>query len=333
MGRTGGGSSGGLGSSGGGHSFGVSTGGHRVGGGSGRTGAGSSYSRSSRPGMTSRPYHYHSYNYRRPRVYVSGGYTYYRNPVAYAIQSIVSFIMMLIILFAVIGIFSSVNKPANNIERFKLETGNAFDNNCIDDQLGWFDSTTTAAAGLKKFWEETGVQPYIIIKADDGTLTSDAEKEEWLKEFYNENIAPRQDAFVYCYFYENGEELTGVPNYMAYASGTQTSSVMDALAVDIFWGYIDRYWTTDMSTDEVFTNAFTDTGKAIMHVSTTGKDLVKYVLIIVIAIIVSVTLMKLAKVWFKDRREKAAEDERILKADIGSVKINTTQDLEDKYLE
>lgn len=265
-------------------------------------------------------------------MYTRGGYNYYRNPVASVIQTVTSFIMLLVILFTVSMFMTSMSKPKNDIPRVKLETGNAFDNNCIDDQIGWFNNTSSAAAKLKKFWQATGVQPYIILKADDGTLSTDSEKDAWLEEFYNNNIAPRQDAFVYCYFYEDGEEYSNVPSYMGYASGQQASSVMDAMAVDIFWGYIDRYWVSDMSTDEMFASAFNSTGETIMTVSTTGKDIVKYIIILVITIVVGVVVCKLARVWFKDRRERAAEDERILNSNIGDTRVNPTQDLEDRYL-
>lgn len=46
-------------------------------------------------------------------------------------------------------------------------------------------------------------------------------------------------------------------------------------AVEIFWNNIDKYWYTDLSTDEVFVNAFNDTAKTIMHVSITNKDILK----------------------------------------------------------
>ncbi len=252
-------------------------------------------------------------------------------PAGRIMSSIVTLIMCIVVLACIFLMYTSIKQPKNYTERIKLETSNAFDNNCVIDELGWFDNSRNTAASIQKFWKETGVQPYIILRADDGTLTTDAEKDAWLQDYYQTNIAPREDAFVYCYFYENGEESSGIPSYMGYTSGYQASSVMDAEAVDIFWGYIDRYWVSDMSTDDMFIQAFNNTGKVIMKVSTTGKDLVKYLIVLVITVIVSVVLLKLAKVWFKDRREKAKEDERVLNTKVSDM-AKPTDPLEDKYL-
>lgn len=271
-------------------------------------------------------------NFGRPRTYSSGGYNYYRNPVRSIAQSIISAITVLIVVAMAFMMFTSLNKPKNDTPRIKIENGNAYDNNCVIDEIGWTGNTSKISKGIQAFWKKTGVQPYIILRADDGTLKTDSDKDAWLREYYEDNIAPRQDAFVYCYFYENGEESTGIPSYMGYVSGLEASSVMDAMAVDTFWSYIDRYWPTDMSMDDVLIKSFTDTGDVIMTVSTTGKDLVKYGIILVITIVIGIVLIKLAGVWFKDRRERAAEDERILNSDIRGMDRSDTQDLEDRYL-
>lgn len=55
---------------------------------------------------------------------------------------------------------------------------------------------------------------------------------------------------------------------MAYVNGKQVTSVMDSEAVNIFWNYIDRYWTDDsLSTVEVFTKTFNSTANTIMEKS------------------------------------------------------------------
>lgn len=52
---------------------------------------------------------------------------------------------------------------------------------------------------------------------------------------------------------------------MAYVNGKQVTSVMDSEAIDIFWNYLDRYWTdSSLSTVDVFTKTFDSTAKTIM---------------------------------------------------------------------
>lgn len=334
MGRTGGGSASHGRSSGGGHSFSRSSGGHRVGGSSGtRTGSSSSrssYSRSSglqRSTHTVRHYHYgRSYgpSYRSTTVYRSGGAVF-----ATWLNIITIILVMLFVFFAVKAATGTVK---NDVPRTKLETGNAFDNNCIEDQIGWFDNISNTSRQLQQFWKETGVQPYILLRADDGTLTTDMQKQEWAEDYYDANI-DREDAFLYVYFYEDGEEAMGVPGYMAYTSGYEASSVMDAGAVEIFWNYLDRYWVTDMSMDEVMYTTFNKTGETIMHVSTTGKDVVKWILIAIVTGIVGFVVAFAIKKSYDNKRAKAAEDERILNTKVDGLSGSGDIDpLEDKYL-
>jgi flagellar biosynthesis/type III secretory pathway M-ring protein FliF/YscJ len=106
---------------------------------------------------------------------------------------------------------------------------------------------------------------------------------------------------------------------MAYANGYQTSSVMDSEAVEIFWNNIDKYWYSDASTDEVFVNAFNDTADTIMHVSTTGKDIFKWVLIVIAILVTGVVIIILVRQRNQRAREKAEEDQRILNTPINDM--------------
>lgn len=90
-------------------------------------------------------------------------------------------------------------------------------------------------------------------------------------------------------------------------------------AVEIFWNNIDKYWYTDLSTDEVFVNAFNDTAKTIMHVSTTNKDILKWVLIVIAIILLGIIIINLVKQKNQRAREKAEEDQRILNTPIDAM--------------
>lgn len=221
---------------------------------------------------------------------------------------------------------SSSDTQSSTIVREKLDTGNAYINDCIIDEIGWFDSVSKTESQLKEFWEETGVQPYIILKDYDAELTSDAAKEQWAVDYYDENFNT-ENIFLYVYFAE--EDTDNDVGYMAYANGYQTSSVMDSEAVEIFWNNIDKYWYTDLSTDDVFINAFNDTADTIMHVSTTGKDIVKWVLIVIAIILIGIFIICLIKQKHQRAREKAEEDQRILNTPIDDI---AKDNLEDKYL-
>lgn len=220
----------------------------------------------------------------------------------------------------------SYNAAASTVVRERLDTNNAYINDCIIDELGWFTNTAKTASRLKEFWEETGIQPYIILKEYDAALITDAQKEQWTTDYYDANF-DTENIFLYVYFAE--QDADNDVGYMTYANGYQTSSVMDAEAVDIFWGYIDKYWYTDAETDDVFVNAFNDTAKAIMHVSTTRNDIIKWGIILIVAVVIGIVLVKLVKQRNKRAREKAEEDARILNTPINDI---ASDNLEDKYL-
>jgi cbb3-type cytochrome oxidase subunit 3 len=250
------------------------------------------------------------------------------------LTSMASFLIVLVIIilvFSTAGIAGSSAKgnssgSVSTIAREKLDTDNAYINACVIDELGWFDNISKTESRLKSFWEETGIQPYIILKEYDESLTTDAAKEAWTTDYYDSNF-DTENIFLYVYFAEEDED--GDVGYMTYANGYQASSVMDAEAVEIFWNNIDKYWYTDLSTDDVFVYAFDDTADTIMHVSTTGKDIFKWILIVIAIILVGVIVIRLVKEKNRRAKEKAEEDQKILNTPINDV---AKDNLEEKYL-
>ncbi len=336
MGRAGAGGGGRAGGGGGrassgGHSAGRTGGGHRVGssgGGGRRAGSGGfgggnfnsgSHMPRRGPGMPPPP----PPGWRRGRYprYYGGG------------CSTASIVLFIIIVFVILALQkfnfttgTSSSSQNSTIAREKLDTNNAYINDCIIDELGWFDNVSKTESQLKNFWEKTGIQPYIILRDYDAALTTDSEKEQWAMNYYNENF-DTENIFLFVYFAE--EDTDNDVGYMAYANGYQTSSVMDSEAVEIFWNNIDKYWYTNLSTDDVVANAFNDTAGTIMHVSTTGKDILKWVLIVIAIILLGIIIINLIKQKNRRAKEKAEEDQRILNTPIHDI---AKDDLENKYL-
>lgn len=270
---------------------------------------------------------------RRYRHYGYGGYggVSYGGAGGFVATMIVVFVwiaIMAVVLGAIRGFGggTSYNSVKSTIVREKLETGNAYMNDCIIDEIGWFHNPTKTAAELKSFWEETGVQPFIILKAYDAALKTEIQKKQWATDYYDANF-DTENIFLYVYFAE--ENTDNDVGYMAYANGYQTLSVMDAEAVEIFWNYLDGFWTSDMDTDDVFVNTFLSTAKAIMHVSATGNDVILWCIILAVVIVIAAAIVVVVKMLHKRAKEKAEEDARILNTPVGDI---TTDHLEDKYL-
>lgn len=318
MGRAGGGGHSG-GHSSGGHSSSRMSGGHSFGGGSShRAGSGSSHSGPSFGGG----YHSNSfgnYNHYGPtyvgrRFYGGGGFS--------GITGIIVAIIFVIAIFS--GLSTKGNIPASTQNREKVHTGVAFDNNCVVDEIGWIDNLSKTEKRLQNFYNKTGIQPYVVFHEYDEFLKTESEKEAYANKYYEENI-DNEGTFLFMYFAEkNTDDDVG---YMCYVNGKQVTSVMDSEAVDIFWAYIDEYWATDMSTDDVIVKTFDSTAKRIMDKSTTGADVAKYVVILVIVCAGGFVIIRMLRMKFKRDKEKAEETERILNTPLDK----SEDDLLNKY--
>lgn len=313
MGRAGAGGGGG-GHSGGGHSSGRSSGGHRVSSGSSGRRAGSGGGSRGSYGGFGGPSHgggfYGGGFYPRPPI---------RNTVFIGhgggINTIISIIIFIVVLVTAFGGFpsskssSTKNIPKSTQNRERLESGVGYDNNCIIDNIGWFDNVTKTEKSIKKFYDKTGVQPYIVLNAYDSTLLTDTAKEEYVKKWYDEHIK-NESTFLYMYFAEpNTDNDVG---YMAYVNGKQVSSVMDSEAIEIFWAYVDKYWYSDMSTDDMFTTIFTKTADRIMTKSTTAADVGNNAVKVIGVIVVFAGIIVVMVVRRKHKAEEAKETEKIL---------------------
>ena len=307
MGRAG---AGGGGHSGGGHSSSRSSGGHHVSSGSSgrRAGGGrSSYSgHSSYGGGRFYGGGFYPRPPRRSTVIVSHGGSF---------NAVISLIIFVVVLIAAFGGFPSSNSsstksvPKSTQNRERLESGVGYDNNCIVDNIGWFDNVTKTEKSIKKFYDKTGVQPYIVLNAYDSTLLTDTAKEEYAKKWYDEHIK-NESTFLYMYFAE--PDTDNDVGYMAYVNGKQVSSVMDSEAIEIFWAYVDKYWYSDMSTDDMFTTIFTKTADRIMTKSTTAADVGNNAVKVIGVIVVFAGIIVVMVIRRKHKAEEAKETEKIL---------------------
>lgn len=309
MGRAGAGGGGG-GHSGGGHSSSRSSGGHHVSSGSsGRRAGGGGSSYSSHSSYGGGGFYGGGFYPRLPRrssVIVSHGGNF---------NAVISLIIFVVVLIAAFGGFPSSNSsstksvPKSTQNRERLESGVGYDNNCIVDNIGWFDNVTKTEKSIKKFYDKTGVQPYIVLNAYDSTLLTDTAKEEYAKKWYDEHIK-NESTFLYMYFAE--PDTDNDVGYMAYVNGKQVPSVMDSEAIEIFWAYVDKYWYSDMSTDDMFTTIFTKTADRIMTKSTTAADVGNNAIKVIGIIVVFAGIIIVMVVRRKHKAEEAKETEKIL---------------------
>lgn len=203
---------------------------------------------------------------------------------------------------------ASTEIPASTYDREAL-TNTSFNNNCVIDELGWISNVSSVEKQLQNFFNETGVQPYVYFKEYDASLTTDAEKDAFAEDWYENNI-DNEYTFLWIYFAdENAEDVVG---YMCYVNGYQVSSVMDSEAVDIFWAYIDSYWYSNLDTDDMIVKIFDSTAERIMQHTTTTNEIILWIVCIVRAIIVVIIIIYIMKLRRRHEKERNEETERIL---------------------
>ena len=220
--------------------------------------------------------------------------------------------------------------PASTIPRERIETKNAYINDCIVDEIGWISNSTGLSKELQYFYEETGCQPFIYLKAYDPAMTDQTAQEEWIQNYYDTTFAQNQNVLLYVYFCDETNDGEG---NSALWMGTESSVVMDSEAVEIFWAYLDYDWDNwDINdNDGMYADVFTKTADKIMHVTTTDNDVKKQVAIAITVIAVLAGGIITMVIMFKRKHQKAQETIDILNAPLESTADQETEDLADKY--
>ena len=330
---------------GGGHSSGGSFGGGSFGGGwsSGGWGGwgGSSHRPSnSRPGSSGyRPSHYPTYV--RPVIYTSGGggggnynHSSGGGGGAGCLTGSVGMLLSVFLVLAFLMILMSVMMPtsasdvtASTVAREPLPAGSVDLTEYYQDTTGLIRRSATLQAGMKYFYEKTGVQPYLYVTRDiDGdTYPSDAVLEEYAQALYSQLFSDSAHLLVVVYDPDN----SGFGYY--YIPGNAAKTVLDAEALEIFEGYVyqDSPDYLSGSAEAYFSEVFEHTADRIMSVTRSSTFYVG------IALAVLAVLALLFHWWKKAKEQKNKEAEHmeaVLNADIDDLVDNPElKDLEEKY--
>lgn len=242
-----------------------------------------------------------------------------------------SLLVAIVVIIVFLAVFSSMSSnmgattTQSTIQREKLDSA-GYINGCITDELGWMDNISKTESELRYFYNKTGIQPAIYLKAYDASVTTDDQKAEWAQQYY-EDTFDTEYVFLYVYFAE--EDADNDIGYMYYVCGKQATSVMDSEAVEIFWNNMDRNWYSDLSMDDVFIETFNDTADTIMRVSTTSKDITKYLIIGITVIVALFAIIHIMKTKRKNEQERAQETKDILNTpleDLVDEALNKTKE-------
>lgn len=258
---------------------------------------------------------------------------------------VIGVIFGVLLLLGLVGTKLSGWSSTETIRKDPLVTSYSYVDDCIIDELGWFDSVQQTERSLKQFYDETGVQPYIILKAYDPALVSTGDKEQWAVDYYESNFEA-DNIFLYVYFAD--EDTDNVVGYMSYASGAAAKTIMNEEAVSVFWNNIDKYWYEDISMDDVMVSVFEDTADEIMTETVTsgisgeqvkegftkaakvGKVILIVAVIVGTLFIAGVIVIIVISLKANSDREKEKAQQKILETPLEDM---IQDELEKKYLD
>lgn len=246
------------------------------------------------------------------------------------VSSIVNLILVLAFLAVFIALWSDGGSvTASTIEREKLPSEAVVTTGYYEDHLGWVESGSRLERGMKHFFSETGVQPYLYLTetVNDSASPTDEEMETFASTLYDELFADEGHLLVVFQEYQSDG------NYFAWCvAGKQAKTVFDSEARDIFFDYLDSYYYSDLDTSDFFSTVFEKTGDRMMEV--TQSPLIK------IAVVGGILLILLLLfVWWKKAKEQknreAEQTERILNTPLSTAptKSSEVEELEKKYAE
>lgn len=251
------------------------------------------------------------------------------------IGTIVAAVVLIVLVFAIAGVMTadygsaSSRVPESTANRDKLDTGCAYDSDCVIDEIGWIDNESRLSRNLQDFYAKTGCQPFIYMKAYDPSCSTDPQLEDWAADYYDTHFADRQHVVFYAYACEtpDPDDDTG-DGWQNLQLGTQSALVMDAEALDIFWNYLDADWSTwdPSDNDGMYADIFNKTASRIMQKTTTKLDVAKTALIAVMVVGAGVCVIIIMKLRRKHAAQAAAETAAILSAPLGPTTAQSEAD-------
>lgn len=237
---------------------------------------------------------------------------------------LIMLIIVAVILVNAASLGGGSTVTASTVQRQKLPAGAVVETDYYTDKLGWINNQTKLLAGMKNFYQKTGVQPYLYLTdtINGSHQPTNAMVEEFAYAVYDGLFT--DEAHFLLIFFEYQDQYT-----TWYLSGNQAKTVMDAEATDILLDYVDRYYYYDDLTDEeMFSKAFNDAGERIMQVT-------KSPWIPALTVIGILLMLIIAFIWWnrhkKQKNLEAEQTEKILNTPLDTFSGSEAEKLADKY--
>ena len=244
-----------------------------------------------------------------------------------AVAAVVAVLVVVMALFAYMQASSGGSGgsvQASTYAREPLPASAVTETAYYTDEAGWFSNPAQLEEGMRQFYRETGVQPYLYL-LPNGSVTSVSALTDLAEELYPQLFTDEGHfLLVFC--------DDGYGSYhCGYTVGAQAKTVMDEEAIAILADYLDRYYSDySIREEEVFSNAFAATGERIMTVT---KSPLAVAAMCGAAVIVAVLVFILLRKRQEQRERERRRTEEILKTPLEKFGDQDAEDLADKYEE
>lgn len=246
------------------------------------------------------------------------------------LTTVIVILIIMVVLSAVTNVFSGGigtgggGVTASTVQREPLPRGSAIETPYYTDELGWVKNPTTLTAGMKNFYQKTGVQPHLYLTDTIAGSHSPAEAqvEEFAYAAYDALFKDEAHLLVIFFEYNNAYHTW-------YVGGKQAQAVLDAEAMDILLDYIDKYYyDQSMTDDQMFSKAFDDAGERIMSVTTSPWIPVLIVACVLVIILVAFIFWKSHK---KQKNLEAEQTQRIFETPLETFGDSEAEERAKKY--
>lgn len=238
---------------------------------------------------------------------------------------IVAAVLLVLLLVVALGggSCSGANVPASTVERTALPAGSVNETGYFTDEDGdWIHDPAKLERGLRHFYEETGVQPYVYI-LPNGSVRSYQELQSIAQKKYDE-LFTDQAHFVLVFCDDGNGRFNA-----AYWAGAMTGSVLDDEAINIFKAYLSQsYDDMSLSEEEIFSDAFADTADRIMTVTPSPLPIIAVCVAVIIVTVVVFLIVRNRRLAKQRETERMQE---ILNTPLESLADAELADLEKKY--
>ena len=189
--------------------------------------------------------------------------------------SVISTVLIVLILVTMLMFIGSAMKGSDidsGTRAYSTEVRTALSSSAVsktsyytDEDGDWIHSPSKLTSGLEDFYKRTGVQPYVYI-LKNGSMTDIDKLTDKSKELYGKLF--KDEGHFLLVFCDDGN---GSYN-CGYTAGNKARQVMDDEAIGILQTNLETAYATADSDEEVFSDAFRETGTNIMHAADVKKN-------------------------------------------------------------